>query len=601
MTYDAPAVAGRTSWISDRSVASRLVATLTLVCLLLTGAAALSMRGMAAQERVTKDVADLLELTREVGELKFLDADLSGWQVAYAWDAYQVGPKKAIEPTSANRKGYLDQAEALAAQIAALHVDLLTPAERTEFDRLRGLVTRFYAEDDKAVALLTQGTPQGIVAANAQIVGPGYEVYFALRDSPERQRGRQGRRLGRRGRAPTHETVSKLGASSREIGDVVKVITSIAEQTNLLALNATIEAARAGEAGKGFAVVAGEVKDLAQATAKATEDISRRIETIQGDTGRGGRGHRRDLRGHRPHQRLPDHHRQRGGGAERTATGSTETPRPPACCRARCGRRRTGQGQAVPAYFERVGAHTYRATPHTAGAWSETEQHISPLNGLLVHAVEQAVGTDERDLARISFDILGPVAIADVEVHVRVVRPGRTVELVEAVARSGGRDVLLARAWRLARADTAQVAGGRPAELPAPASLPDWDMSTVWPGGYIASLDVRRTGDSGPGRATAWVSTGVALLADEPTSALADFVALVDTANGIAVRQPPQEWLFPNVDLTVHLHRRPVRGPVGLDTTVVFGPDGHGLTSSVLHDALGPVGQAAQVLTVRRR
>jgi methyl-accepting chemotaxis protein len=82
----------------------------------------------------------------------------------------------------------------------------------------------------------------------------------------------------------TNETVAKLGTSSAEIGDVVKVITAIAEQTNLLALNATIEAARAGEAGKGFAVVASEVKDLAQETAKATEDISRRVETIQADT-----------------------------------------------------------------------------------------------------------------------------------------------------------------------------------------------------------------------------------------------------------------------------------------------------------------------------
>src|SRR5271166_3295833 len=82
----------------------------------------------------------------------------------------------------------------------------------------------------------------------------------------------------------TTATVSKLGDSSTEIGQVIKVITSIAQQTNLLALNATIEAARAGEAGKGFAVVANEVKELAKETAKATEDISRKIEAIQTDT-----------------------------------------------------------------------------------------------------------------------------------------------------------------------------------------------------------------------------------------------------------------------------------------------------------------------------
>jgi methyl-accepting chemotaxis protein len=84
--------------------------------------------------------------------------------------------------------------------------------------------------------------------------------------------------------AETSTTMTQLGESSRAIGDVVKVITSIAEQTNLLALNATIEAARAGEAGKGFAVVANEVKELAQETSKATEDIVRRVEAIQADT-----------------------------------------------------------------------------------------------------------------------------------------------------------------------------------------------------------------------------------------------------------------------------------------------------------------------------
>jgi methyl-accepting chemotaxis protein len=80
------------------------------------------------------------------------------------------------------------------------------------------------------------------------------------------------------------QIIRKLGDSSQEIGDVIKVITSIAEQTNLLALNATIEAARAGEAGKGFAVVANEVKELANQTGKATEDISGRIQAIQADS-----------------------------------------------------------------------------------------------------------------------------------------------------------------------------------------------------------------------------------------------------------------------------------------------------------------------------
>lgn len=254
-------------------------------------------------------------------------------------------------------------------------------------------------------------------------------------------------------------------------------------------------------------------------------------------------------------------------------------------------------------YFERVAPSRFRATEHTGGAWSVTEQHISPLNGLLVHAIDRFVAErgapDGLLTGRVTFDILGVVPIGEVDVQVAAVRPGRTIELIEAVAVCGGRAVLRARAWRLARQDTASVAGGEPARLDPPDGLPPAQLTSVWPGGYIASLDVRLLQTPAPGRATVWLATPLALVADEPVSDLARFLGLVDTANGIAVRESPKAWMFPNLDLTVHLHRQPAGSWVGLDTTVVFGPDGCGLTTSVLHDQDGPVGRAEQLLTVR--
>ena len=156
-----------------------------------------------------------------------------------------------------------------------------------------------------------------------------------------------------------------------------------------------------------------------------------------------------------------------------------------------------------------------------------------------------------------------------------------------------------ARAWLLTTLDTGAVAGGgADAPHPAGASRPG-RMSSVWPGGYIASLDVRPLTPPQPGRTTAWASTDVSLVAGEAASPLASYVALVDTANGIAVRQPPTAWMFPNVDLTLHFHRQPEGRWTGLDTTVAFGPTGQGITSTVLHDLTGPVGHAQQILTLR--
>ncbi len=136
------------------------------------------------------------------------------------------------------------------------------------------------------------------------------------------------------------------------------------------------------------------------------------------------------------------------------------------------------------AYFTRTSDRTFRATKHTGGGWSPTEQHISPLNGLVVHAMERArAATDDagtgRLISRLSFDILGPVAVDEVAIDVTVTRPGRTVELVEGVVRYGARDVLRVRAWRLAAYDTTDVSGGQPPPIPLPQELPEWPMTSV--------------------------------------------------------------------------------------------------------------------------
>jgi hypothetical protein len=256
---------------------------------------------------------------------------------------------------------------------------------------------------------------------------------------------------------------------------------------------------------------------------------------------------------------------------------------------------------STPAYFERLDEETFRATEHVGGAWRLDEQHIAPALGLLAHAVERDRDRRRDDglvLGRLSYDILGAVPVDVVTIAVRLLRPGRTIELVEATLAHGGRAVVVLRAWLMQQRDTTTIVGGGFPPMAPPEEVPAWDPTTVWPGGFIASVEVRRD-EVEPGRARYWVRTPVTLVADEEASRVAAVAGLLDIANGMTVRRDPRSVAFPNVDLTAHLFREPRGSWLGFDTTVSFGADGLGLTSSVVHDEVGPVGTSAQLLTVR--
>ena len=257
----------------------------------------------------------------------------------------------------------------------------------------------------------------------------------------------------------------------------------------------------------------------------------------------------------------------------------------------------------MAAYFERLDPTRFRATSAVQGAWNTDEQHIAPALGLLTHAIEQdhsARRSDRLPLARISFDILGTLPIDTVDLQVRVVRPGRTIELVEATLGHGGRSAVIARAWLVQTTDTEALAGSALPGIPPVDELERWDAADVWPGEFVRTAEVRRR-QIEPGRAVFWIRPTLPLVEGEAIGPTARALGVVDVANGMTPRVPPAVAVFPNLDLTVHLFRQPLGEWVGFDTTVSFGATGLGLTHSVLHDARGPVGAAAQSLTVRPR
>jgi acyl-Coa thioesterase superfamily protein/acyl-CoA thioesterase superfamily protein len=246
----------------------------------------------------------------------------------------------------------------------------------------------------------------------------------------------------------------------------------------------------------------------------------------------------------------------------------------------------------------------FRATELTRGPWDPGLQHAGPPAGLLGRAVEGHGDRPDLQVARITFEILRPLPIAELQVATRLLRGGRSVELVEATLAAGGREVMRATALRVRTAELPLPAGLVPGpRLPGPeAGRSEPFFPTGQAVGYHTAMELRFVAGSflelGP--ATVWMRMRHPLVAGEAPSPLCRVLVAADSGNGVSAALDYRRWRFINADLTVYLLRPPAGEWVALEAATTAAA-GIGLADTTLHDERGPIGRAVQALFVDRR
>lgn len=260
--------------------------------------------------------------------------------------------------------------------------------------------------------------------------------------------------------------------------------------------------------------------------------------------------------------------------------------------------------QLNEAFYLPLGDGAYASTPSTSGPWDERLQHGGPPEALLARELRRAAaahGDTPFALGRITFEILGPIPVADVTVTAEVTRPGRRVQQLEGTLSAGGRPVLTARAWQVTPAASEDVTDDHvaPALPDAETPLaPPWDRS-----GYLRALEWRWTrgdyNEAGPG--SAWARSRIPLVAGEPLDGLSRLLLVADSANGVSGTLPLDGWYFIPPETTIHLLREPEGEWISLEARTTIAGGGAGLAQSVLSDARGVVGHSAQTLLIAPR
>lgn len=249
----------------------------------------------------------------------------------------------------------------------------------------------------------------------------------------------------------------------------------------------------------------------------------------------------------------------------------------------------------------------FEATALTIGPWDPAFQHAGPPAALLARAVERAGGIGGGQTVRLAYDILGPVPVGPVRISTSPVRPGRRIELLEAVLSSADdRPLMRLTAWRMrVRGDGAPPSDASPVPVAVGPEAGRQETAGFFTTdvAYHRALDWRFTSGTfnGPGPAAAWTRALCALVEGEPITPLEHLLVMTDAASGISASLDWRAATFANVDLTVSLHRPPRGEWLGVDARTVHGGTGAAQTFAVLFDAEGEIGRSAQSLFVEPR
>lgn len=253
----------------------------------------------------------------------------------------------------------------------------------------------------------------------------------------------------------------------------------------------------------------------------------------------------------------------------------------------------------VDAFYRALDEHRFESTEHTIGPWSPDSQHAGPPSALIGRAIERVGENPHFHVARITLEILRPVPIEPLTVTAEVVRPGRSVELVEASLATDTHEVMKARAWRIRESgphDLEAVLSDR--NVPG---TPEQGIDAPKPDhGYLKAMDTRFIEGSfaAKGPAIAWFRMRHPLVDDEEASPLTRVLIAADSGNGISAALDWGKWWFINPDLSVYLQRLPSGEWVCLDAVSTPGENGVGIAISTISDLDGAIGHGIQSLFI---